>query len=179
MVFGKIVNPRVPARTVEVYKEVMNRKGDDRFTDQGTDEEACLDEFLEFELCFQYNESFYEILSRGFGRLIGNVILEDGIIVPPSIEGYGAFIEIGQELIHDSSKTMAFIKVNVKAFNFLNGLIGNDFVQFDLLVHDRRTNGYYKFSDIPKDELDKSMLDNFTVCAFGLKSVSYDTVYPN
>lgn len=179
MVFGKIVAPFIPKLTVDAFKEVMNRKGDDRYADMGTEKEALLDAFFEFELRFQHNEKFKSVLDRACGRLIGNTVLSDGMIDTPSFEGYGLFIDTNQSVIRDSSDTMAFIKVNAKAFNYLNSLAGSDYVQFDLLIRDSRNGSSLKLSDMTDDQLDETQLDSYTVIAFGLKSVDYDTVYPS
>lgn len=179
MVFGKIVKPVISDATREAFKEVMNRKGEDRYNDLGTEQEALLDEFVEFELRFQYKENFYTVLNRARGLLVGNVIREDGMIHSPSIEGYGMVIDTNQGMRRDSSDTMAFVKIQATAFTYLNYLAAEDYAQFDLLVHDKRTDGHYKLSDIADADLDESMLDNYTICAFGLKSVDHDTVYPD
>lgn len=179
MVFGKIVTPAIPKLTVDTFKEVMNRKGEDRYADMGTEKEALLDEFFEFELRFQHNEVFKSMLDRARGRLIGNAVLADGMIDTPSFEGYGLFIDTNQGVTRDSSDTMAFIKVNAKAFNYLNSLAGADYVQFDLLIRDSRNGSNLKLSDMVEDQLDESQLTNYTVVAFGLKAVDYDAVYSN
>lgn len=179
MVFGKIVKRPIPAETIKTYKDVMNRKGEDRFADMGEENEHLLDQFFEFELRFQYKEILERMLNRTRGILIGNIIFDDGVIQPPSIEGYSLYIEDDIRVISDASKTMLFIKFNAKAFNYLNSLVGVDYVQLDVLIRDTRNGSSRKLSEIPDDDLDESLLPYYAVSAFGLKPVDYDTVYPN